>query len=64
VATREFLRLYTIQHAVVADRTVAKRVPLPGPLQFATSFAVEGAPALVCIVEQEGESHLQVTWRG
>lgn len=60
VATQDYLRLYTVEHAVAADRTTCKRVSLPGVLQFASSFAAQGAPALVCLLQLEGEVHLQV----
>eukprot|EP00877_Chromochloris_zofingiensis_P001873 jgi/Chrzof1/11687/Cz06g05130.t1 len=60
VATNEYLRLYSIQHAVSADRTTMKRVPLSGALQFASAFAANGAPALACILDVGGEPHLQV----
>lgn len=64
VATNEYLRLYSIQHAVSADRTTMKRVPLSGALQFASAFAANGAPALACILDVGGEPHLQVGVRG
>lgn len=60
VATQEFLRVYPITHAVAGDRTTAKKVQLQGVLQFASAFVAGGAPALVCLLELEGEVHLQV----
>ncbi|KAF6257112.1 hypothetical protein COO60DRAFT_1640212 [Scenedesmus sp. NREL 46B-D3] len=59
-ATRDYLRLYPISRAIAGDRTVAKRVQLHGRLQFASSFAANGAPALVCLIELEQEVHMQV----
>jgi hypothetical protein len=35
-------------------------VELHGRLQFASSFAANGAPALVCLIELEQEVHMQV----
>ncbi len=60
VATREFLRLYTISHLASADRTTAKRVTLAGPLHFASAFVASGAPALVCLLSVGGDTQLQV----
>jgi hypothetical protein len=62
-ATRDYLRLYPISRAITGDRTVAKRVELHGRLQFASSFAANGAPALVCLIELEQEVHMQVRMR-
>jgi hypothetical protein len=59
-ATRDYLRLYPISRAITGDRTVAKRVELHGRLKFASSFAANGAPALVCLIELEQEVHMQV----
>jgi hypothetical protein len=52
--------LYPISRAITGDRTAAKRVELHGRLQFASSFAANGAPALVCLIELEHEVHMQV----
>lgn len=63
VTTQNYLRLYTVAHVVAADRTTCKRVSLPGVLQFASSFAAQGAPSLVCLLQLEGEVHLQVGYK-
>eukprot|EP00879_Flechtneria_rotunda_P011333 GHRR01011838.1.p1 GENE.GHRR01011838.1~~GHRR01011838.1.p1 ORF type:complete len:1352 (+),score=605.93 GHRR01011838.1:400-4455(+) len=59
-ASATHIRLYPASHAVVADRTTCRKVELPGRLVFVNSFAAGGAPALACLLEQEGEMHLQV----
>jgi hypothetical protein len=64
VATCEYIRLYPISHVVAGDRTVAKRVHLPGPLLFASCFTAAGGPALAALVGQGGEVALQVSWCG
>lgn len=60
VATQEFVRVYSIGHAVSADRTTMRKVAMQGTLQFASAFVACGAPALACLLEMEGEIHLQV----
>lgn len=60
IATRYYLRLYPIARVIAGERTTSKRVTLQGALQFASTFAASGAPALVCLVEQDGEVHMQV----
>jgi hypothetical protein len=60
VATQEFVRVYSVGHAVAADRTTMRKVAVQGTLQFASAFMACGAPALACLLEIEGEVHLQV----
>jgi hypothetical protein len=60
VATQEFLRLYAVGHVVGGDRTTLRKVALQGSLLFASAFVAGGAPALVCLLELDGEVHLQV----
>lgn len=62
VATQEFVRVYSVGHAVAADRTTMRKVTVQGTLQFASAFMACGAPALACLLEVEGEIHLQVRW--
>lgn len=54
VATEGHLRLYTADHAVRCDRTVARRAALPGRLRFAAAFSAGGAPALAALVDSGG----------
>ena len=60
VATQENIRIYTIANAVAADRTTAKKIAVQGSLQFASAFVACNTPALACLVDVEGEVHLQV----
>lgn len=60
VATQEFVRVYSITHAVSADRTTLRKVATQGNLQFASAFMACGSPALACLLELDGEIHLQV----
>jgi hypothetical protein len=60
VATQEFVRVYSVGHAVTADRATVRKVTVQGTLQFASAFMACGAPALACLLEMEGEVHLQV----
>lgn len=60
VATQEFVRVYSVGHAVAADRTTLRKVTVQGTLQFASAFVACGAPALACLLEMDGEIHLQV----
>lgn len=60
VATQEFVRVYSITHAVSGDRTTMRKVAMQGPLRFASAFMACGSPALACLLEVEGEVHLQV----
>jgi len=60
VATQEFVRVYSIGHAVAADRTTMRKVAMQGSLQFASAVMACGAPALACLLDMEGEIHLQV----
>jgi hypothetical protein len=60
VATQEYVRVYSVGHAVAADRTTMRKVTMHGTLQFASAFMACGAPALACLLEMDGEIHLQV----
>lgn len=61
VASTDCIRLYSIQHVVLGDRTTIKKLPLAGQLLFAAAVSADGAPALVCLVAAaEGETHMQV----
>jgi hypothetical protein len=64
VATQEFVRVYSVGHAVAADRTTMRKVAMQGTLQFASAFVACGAPALACLLDMEGEIHLQVRTAG
>lgn len=60
VATQDFVRVYSVGHAVAADRTTMRKVVMQGSLQFASAFMACGAPALACLLDMDGEVHLQV----
>lgn len=60
VATQEYVRVYSVGHAVAADRTTMRKVTMNGRLQFASAFMACGAPALACLLDVDGEIHLQV----
>jgi hypothetical protein len=60
VATQEFVRVYSVCHAVSGDRTTMRKVAMQGNLQFASAFMACGSPALACLLELDGEIHLQV----
>ena len=64
VATQEFVRVYSISHAVAADRTTLRKVVMQGTLQFASAFMACGSPALACLLEIDTEVHLQVRAAG
>ena len=64
VATQEFVRVYSVGHAVAADRTTMRKLAMQGTLQFASAFVACGAPALACLLDMEGEIHLQVRTAG
>lgn len=64
VATQEFVRVYSVTHAVNADRTTMRKVAMQGTLQFASAFMACGSPALACLLELDGEIHLQVSAGG
>lgn len=60
VATQEYVRVYPIGNAVAADRTTVRKIAVQGTLQFASAFTACDTPALACLVDVEGEVHLQV----
>lgn len=60
VATQEYVRVYPIGNAVAADRSTVRKIAIQGTLQFASAFTACDTPALSCLLDVEGEVHLQV----